>query len=65
MLYKPKSEQTVSFDVVITKSTIELDFHSDCGKYGTDEMLAVYKLSAERLLQILNDREDITDDESN
>jgi len=42
---------------------IQIDFTSDCGKFGTDEMLDGYVLTPERLLQILQDRDDYTDDE--
>ena len=42
---------------------IVIDFWADCGKFGTDEMLDGYVLTPERLLQILQDRDDYTDDE--
>jgi hypothetical protein len=65
LLYKPKEEQTLTCDIKITKEkTIQIDFTSDCGKFGTDEMLAGWILTPERLLQILNEREDICDDET-
>ncbi len=64
LLYKPKEEQTLSCDIKIDKKgKIIIDFSSDCGKFGTDEMLAGWVLTPERLLQILDEREDITDDE--
>jgi hypothetical protein len=65
LLYKPKEEQTLSVEIkyTCTGGKIHIDFSSDCGKFGTDEMLAGWILTPERLLQILNEREDIGDDE--
>ena len=40
LLYKPKEEQTVSVSIVQGKEKISIEFSSDCGKFGTDEMLA-------------------------
>lgn len=65
LLYKPKEEQTTSVEIEQKEGKIILDFYSDCGKFGTDEALAGFKLTAERLLQILSEREDITDEELN
>jgi hypothetical protein len=64
LLYKPKEEQTVSVEFeFVEDGKIQIDFTSDCGKFGTDEMLDGYVLTADRLLQILQDREDIREDE--
>ena len=64
MLYKPKEKQTVEVQLTVHKDkTISLDFSSDCGKFGTDEMLSGYRLTAKRLMQILHDRDDYTDNE--
>ena len=63
MLYKSKKEQTITCDVVQKDGITTLTFHSDGGKLGTDVLLAEYKLSAERLLQILFERDDYSDDE--
>lgn len=67
LLYKPKEEQTTTFEVkaFVNDTIIHIDFYSDCGKFGTDEALAGYILTADRLLQILQEREDITDEELN
>lgn len=64
LLYKKTEDikTTVRYDKVDDK--IVLDFSADCGKFGTDEMLDGYTLTPERLLQILQEREDITDDEN-
>ena len=66
ILYKSKEEQTVTFEVkTFSNDTIVvIDFYSDCGKFGTDEALAGYTLTAKRLLQILSEREDVSDDEN-
>lgn len=64
LLYKPKEEQTLTCDIEVDKQgKIRIDFSSDCGKFGTDEMLCGWVLTPERLMQILDEREDITDDE--
>lgn len=65
LLYKPKKDQTIEleFEVLDDKSII-LDFYSDCGKFGMDEALAGFKLTPERLLQILNEAR-LTDEEFN
>lgn len=39
------------------------EFTSDCGKHGTIEGVDFYRLSPERLIKILQDREDYTDKE--
>ena len=66
LLYKPLDEQTITFEVKTfsNDTIIVIDFYSDCGKFGTEEALAGYTLTAKRLLQILSEREDITDDEN-
>jgi hypothetical protein len=65
LLYKPKAEQTVTFEVKTfsNDTLISIDFYSDCGKFGTEEGLASFVITSERLLQILQEREDITDKE--
>ena len=63
LLYKPKEEQTIKVEVKQEDGKLHIDFYSDCGKFGTDEMLQGYILTPERLMQILSEREDITDEE--
>lgn len=66
LLYKPKEDQIVKVSIEFSDDkTIILDFYSDCGKFGMDEMLAGFILTPARLLQILSEREDITDEEFN
>jgi hypothetical protein len=56
-LYKPKEEQTTSVEIkVLEDKRIVLDFYSDCGKFGTEESLAGYVLTPERLFEILRDK---------
>lgn len=65
LLYKNKEDITYSVDIKPRDSQgyVYLEFYADCGKFGTDEMLAGYKLTPERLLEILQDRDDYTDKE--
>jgi len=63
LLYKPKEEQTKTCKIKHEDGKIVLEFYSDCGKFGTDEMLDSYKLTPDRLLQILQDRDDYFEDE--
>ena len=60
-LYNPNP--TLKVDIKQEKGKVQFIFESDCGKFGTDEMLDYYNLSPERLLQILQEREDYTEDE--
>lgn len=62
-LYNDKVMNNIEASIVLSKEKISIEFFSDCGKHGTDEMLAGYILTPKRLLQILNEREDISDDE--
>jgi len=62
-LYKPKKDITTTADIKQQGGKVILEFWSDCGKFGTDEMLAGYKLTPERLLDILQDRNDYTYEE--
>jgi len=55
LLYKPKEEQTLTCDIKQENNKIIIDFSSNCGKFGTDEMLDGYILTAERLMQILQE----------
>lgn len=65
-LYKNKDEQKISVEFNwIDEDMVELLFTSDCGKHGTDELLDSYKLTAERLLSILQERTDYTEEELN
>ncbi len=65
LLYK--DEKDLIYEAIISKrndsDNIQISFWADCGKFGTDEPLAEYNLTPKRLLEILNDRKDITDEE--
>ena len=65
LLYKPYDEQTTTMEVKTfsNDTIIVVDFYRDCGKFGTEEPLAGFILTADRLLQILQERDDITDEE--
>ena len=64
LLYKDKDDVQMEVCIGLKEGNVVLDFSSDCGKFGTNEMLDGYTLTPERLLQILQDREDITDEEN-
>lgn len=64
LLYKPQESQTLK--VIFTKldyGIIQIEFEKDCGKHGTDEIIDGYILSPERLLKILQERDDYDNDE--
>lgn len=65
LLYKKEKEQIYKVEIKqkTIKDDVKLLFWSDCGKFGTDEILDGYKLTPKRLLQILQEREDIKDAE--
>lgn len=54
ILYKEEKDVKISVRIKQNDGIIEFDFTSDCGKFGTDENLAGYKLTPEGLLKILN-----------
>lgn len=63
LLYKDPKDVKTTCEIKQEDGKIVIDFWADCGKFGTDEMLSGWILTPERLLQILDEREDITDDE--
>ena len=63
LLYKNPKEVKTTCDIKQKDGKIILNFYADCGKFGTDEMLGSYNLTPKRLLQILHDRDDFTNDE--
>jgi len=54
LLYKKPKDTVVSVEIKQKDGIIELIFTSDCGKFGTDEYLAEYKLTPKQLLEFLN-----------
>ena len=63
LLYKSKEKQTISVEIkVLENKRIIIDFYSDCGKFGTDESIAGYILTPERLLEILRNKINIYSD---
>ena len=65
ILYLPKEQQTTTMYVKLSPEhkVLVIEFYSNCGKFGMEEILAGYTFTADRLLKILNEREDITDEE--
>jgi len=63
MIYKDKKDVKTTCEIKQEEGKICLEFSADCGKFGTDEMLAGWVLTPERLLQILQNVEYFTDDE--
>ena len=63
LIYKQKEQRKVTVEIKEEDNKIILDFWSDCGKFGTDEPLDFYKLTPERLLSILQERNDYSEDE--
>jgi hypothetical protein len=63
LLYKNPKDIKTTCKIKQQDGKILMDFWADCGKFGTDEMLDCYVLTPKRLLQILQDRDDYTDDE--
>jgi hypothetical protein len=63
LIYKDKLHVNVNAKIAFVDEKIELKFSSDCGQFGTEESLAGYKLTPQRLLTILNSVQDYTDDE--
>ena len=64
LLYKDRKDVITSVDIKQVDGKVVLDFSADCGKFGTDEELDGYTLTAERLLMILQHSEIITDEEN-
>ena len=57
LLYKKQSDVITSVDIKQENGNINLLFHSDCGKHGTDEILDEYDLTPLQLLIILQELE--------
>ena len=63
LLYKNAKDVTISVQIRQQDNKVELLFSADCGKHGTDEILELKTLTTKRLLEIIQDREDYTDEE--
>lgn len=63
LLYKDKKDVEYKVNIKYVGDKVELEFEADCGKFGTYENLDRYFLTPERLLQILQDRDDYSEDE--
>ena len=63
-IYKPKEEQTLTCEFGNTDDgKIFITFKKDCGKFGADELIDMYTLTPDRLLEILQDRDDYKEEE--
>lgn len=63
LLYKDPKDVKTTCEIKQEDGKIVIHFWSDGGKFGAYEMLDGYVLTPERLLQILQDRDDYTDEE--
>jgi len=63
LLYKKPKDTVVSVEIKQKDGIIELLFTSDCGKFGTDECLAEYRLTPAMLLDVLRSTEKYSNDE--
>ena len=61
---KYKKDVTYKVSIKQIGDKIEFEFDADCGKFGTTENLDRYFLTPKRLLQILQARDDYSEDES-
>lgn len=61
LLYE--KDVTITVEVMQPNGLITLDFYSNGGKHGTHESLDGYILTPKRLLQILQERLDVTENE--
>jgi len=62
IFYKDEKDVKISVKIKQNDGLIEFDFTADCGKFETDENLAGYKFTVERLLKIFASI-DVSDDE--
>ena len=55
LLYKNQKDIKIGVDINEEDENIRFLFHSDCGKFGSDEILAEFVLPPSRLLELLKD----------
>jgi len=63
LLYLPSHKQQTTCDIQQKDGRINLEFQSNCGKFGTVEPLSGYSLTPRRLLEILQEYDHYSDDE--
>ena len=56
-LYKKQEDVTHSVEIKQEDGKVKMLFTADCGKFGTDEILDEYELTALELLKILQGSE--------
>ena len=62
-LYRDKKDVITKAEITQNDGKIELTFSADCGKFGSDENLAGFSLTPEKLLKVLNNFSDYSDEE--
>lgn len=62
LLYKKPEE--VKYQAIFTtiNNNINIQFYSDCGKFGTDEMLDEYDVTPQQLLELFQNSDIETSD---
>ena len=63
LLYKRSEDMVLKVEIIQNNGVVEFLFEKDCGKHGVFEPIDGYNLTPARLLQILGDRNDYTDEE--
>ncbi len=58
LLYKKPEDQTLTVNVFQIDGLVTIEFESDCGKHGTQEMLCSFEYAPDELLEILKAYED-------
>lgn len=53
-LYKDKKDMTLFVDIENVNGIVDMKFSSDCGKFGTMEVLDRFTLTPEELLEKLD-----------
>ena len=63
ILYKDRKDLKYEVQIIKDKDFIEFHFENDGGKFGTYESLFSCRITPERLLKILSERDDYTEEE--
>ncbi len=63
ILYKDRKDLNYELQIIRDKGYIEFHFENDGGKFGTYEPIFSCKITPERLLEILSERNDFTEEE--
>ena len=60
---KEEEKPITTVEIEQKNGLIHIDFYQNTGVFGTDEMIDGYVLTPERLLAILQDRDDYSEEE--